>query len=78
MTSREFRDLKHGDKIRQPGCKPFIVHNNHRSGGGMVVAVRTEVIPDQDYRLWEKVTGYNPIGMVLKCGTYTVRIIDEG
>lgn len=74
MTSDEFRALSHGDKINGPDGLNFIVHNNHRSGQGMVVVVRTVVIFSRDCRLWN-VTKKKPQAEVkFGPGTYRVTI----
>jgi len=76
MTNEEFRSLQHGDKIKQRGCRAMIVHNNHKSGSGIVVAVRTEVIRTVDSEDWEIVRKFNPIKMSLPCGgVYEARIV---
>lgn len=82
MTNQEFRNLQHGDKISRKdvthngrkGMK-YVVHNNHRSGTGMVVAVRTEVIRACDYWAWSIIKKHEPINMPLAAGTYEVQVV---
>jgi hypothetical protein len=74
MTSKEFRELQHGDKIRREDGTNFIVHNNHRSGPGMVVGVRTEVIQSRDCKDWNLVRRPK-VNFVGVPGTYEVNII---
>ena len=76
MTNDEFRNLQHGDKIYGPAGLDnglnFIVHNNHRSGPGMIVIVRTEVIPARDCHKWHIVKKQVPLN--LGVGVYQVTI----
>ncbi len=71
MKNDEFRNLKHGDKIQSPDGLNFIVHNNHRSGSGMVVVVRTEVIRTVDCSDWKII---RKLDLNIGCGTYQVTI----
>lgn len=71
MKSEEFRDLSHGDKIQGPSGMNFIVHNNRKSGEGMVVVVRTEVIPTKECSYWKLVRKHK---MEIAAGTYQVTI----
>ena len=71
MKNLEFRTLKHGDKIQGLDGLNFIVHNNHRSGSGMIVAVRTEVIRTIDCADWKII---RKLDLNLACGTYQVTI----
>ena len=71
MKNDDFRNLKHGDKIQGPDGLNFIVHNNHRSGSGMVVAVRTEVIRTIDCADWRII---KKLDLNIACGTYQVTI----
>ena len=77
MTNTEFRELQHGDKICGPDGLNFIVHNNHRSGLGMVVAVRTQVIHGRFCGEWSIVRIHKPVKMVLAEGTYQVQIVGK-
>jgi len=76
MTSEEFRNLQHGDKINgnSPGELNFIVHNNHRSGEGMVVAARTEVIRSRDCEDWAIVRKKPQLQTTIGPGMYVVTI----
>ena len=71
MTGNEFRELTHGDKIKGPDGTIYIVHNNHRSGEGMIVATRSMVIPYKDSVVWKRVSG---IGITIAPGVYEVTI----
>jgi len=75
MTQQEFRDLQHGDKINGPhglnNGLNFIVHNNHHSGPGMIVIVRTEVIYARDCHKWS-ITKKVPLNLL--AGVYQVTI----
>lgn len=76
MTSDEFRNLQHGDKINGPNGLNnglnFIVHNNYRSGTRMVVVVRTEVLFVKDCHKWHATKKQIPLNLV--AGTYQVTI----
>ena len=76
MTQQEFRDLQHGDKIHGPiglnNGLNFIVHNNYRSGTGMVVVVRTQVIHARDCHKWHITKKQMPLNLV--AGVYQVTI----
>ena len=83
MTKNEFRNLQHGDKIynrtrldttlrdrhKSRGLN-YIVHNNQRSRGIVVVA-RTDVIQESDCTEWSLV---KPVCLCLEPGTYKVII----
>ena len=71
MKNEEFRNLKHGDKIQGRDGLNFIVHNNHRSGSGMVVAVRTEVIRTVDCGDWKII---KKLDLSIGYGTFQVTI----
>ena len=72
MTSEEFRNLQHGDKINGPSGLNFIVHNNYRSGQGMVIVARTEVIFTPDCRKWSITKKRIPLSLL--AGIYQVTI----
>lgn len=71
MTHNEMKDLGHGEKIKGPDGTIYIVHNNHRSGEGMIVAVRSMIIPYNECNLWKKVGSFD---CVIEPGTYQVTI----
>lgn len=71
MTETEFKNLTHGEKIKGPDGSIYIVHNNHRSGEGMIVAVRSMIIPYYYSRDWKRVS---KIRNLLVPGTYQVTI----
>lgn len=75
MTSKEFRELQHGDKINSPDGLNFIVHNNHRSGSGMVVAVRTQVIHSRYCAGWSITKKHVPVNIQLADGIYEVQVV---
>ena len=71
MTEKELRDLAHGEKIKGPDGSTYIIHNNHRSGEGMVVAVRSVIIPYRHGKDWKRVS---KLKNTLVPGTYQVTI----
>lgn len=71
MSETEFRNLTHGEKIKGPDGTIYVVHNNHRSGEGMIVAVRSVVIPYRHSRDWKRVGN---LKNMLVPGTYQVTI----
>ena len=71
MLEKEFRALTHGEKIKGPDGTNYIVHNNHRSGAGMVVATRSVVISYDEAYKWKRVS---KIKNLLVPGTYQVTI----
>ncbi len=75
MTSQEFRELQHQDKICSLNGVNFIVHNNHRAGPAIVVAVRTEVIYSRYCHNWSITKKYRPTKIVMADGTYEVQIV---
>lgn len=75
MTSKEFRDLGHGDKIAMEDGRNYVVHNNHKSKGGMVVVVRTEVIYSRDCVLWTVSKRHKPVKVSLADGVYEVQVM---
>ena len=77
MTSKTFRELQHGDKINSPDGLNFIVHNNHQSAsnGGIIVAVRTEVIYGRHCQDWSIVHKYPPVNLVMADGVYEVQVV---
>ncbi|MCK5611631.1 hypothetical protein KAR91_57705 [Candidatus Pacearchaeota archaeon] len=75
MTSKEFRELQHGDKINSPDGLNFIVHNNHRSGNGMVVTVRTEIIYSRFCSDWSITKKHTPVNIQLTDGIYEVQVV---
>ena len=58
MIKNEFGSLGHGEKIKGPDGTIYIVHNNCRLGGGVVVATRSVVIPYQHCRDWKRVSKF--------------------
>lgn len=52
------KDLNHGEKIKGPDGTIYIVHNNHRSGEGMLVAVRSIVIPYAECNMWKQIGSF--------------------
>lgn len=76
MTQKEFRNLQHGDKINGPSGLNnglnFIIHNNYRSGPGMVIVVRTEVLFAKDCHKWHVTKKQAPLNLV--AGVYQVTI----
>ena len=75
MTSEEFRNLQHGDKINSPSDLNFIVHNNHRSGSGQVMAVRSLVIPYREASFWSITKKHRSVNMTIADGIYEVQIV---
>ncbi len=71
MTENEFCNLTHGEKVKGPDGTIYIVHNNHHAGEGMIVAVRSVVIPYRHSRDWKRVS---KIKNMLVPGTYQVTI----
>ena len=73
MTEHEFRNLEHGDKIVCPKTGAnYIVHNIHRTDGGMSVAIRTAVIRGFERRNWKVIR--SPVMFSLVPGHYEVTI----
>lgn len=75
MTNEEFRNLQHGKKIVGPDGLSFIVHNNHRSGIGIVVAVRTALIYSRHCGDWQIVRKHKPVDIALADGIYEVQVV---
>ncbi len=70
MTVNEFRNLKHGNKIQDHRGSNYIVHNNHRSRG-IIVVVRTDVVQECNCSEW-KLLNYNPVDIQIGPGRYEV------
>ena len=76
MTEKEFENLKHGEKVRQPGGQAFMVHNNYRSAD-MVVVVRTEIISRRSRDSWTVLSQAKPEPVVILAGRYEVQIVSK-
>ena len=74
MTQNEFRNLQRGDKVNGLSGLNFIVHNNYRSGPGMVIVVRTEILFAKDCHKWRITRKQMPINLNLTSGIYQVTI----
>lgn len=72
MNENEMRELKHGEKIKGPDGTIYIVHNNHHSGEGIVVATRSVVIPHKHARCWNRVG--RKLKLNLEPGVYQVTV----
>lgn len=69
MIYSEMGNLKRGQEIKGPDGTNYIIHHNHTSGEGMIVATRSVVIPHKALRDWEKVGTFDA---TIGPGTYIV------
>lgn len=74
MTNQQIKTLQHGEKVRKKEGGPiFMVHNNWRSEGFLVVT-RTEIISYNQCADWMQIKQVPLQQLQLEPGTYTVTI----